>query len=72
MSALPLRKEDLYLFHIGNNYQAYKLLGAHPCEYQGTHGVRFAVWAEHAQAVYVVGEFSGWLALAYSRFIQYP
>ena len=60
MSALPLRKEDLYLFHIGNNYQAYKLLGAHPCEYQGTHGVRFAVWAEHAQAVYVVGEFSGW------------
>lgn len=62
MMTLPLSKEDLYLFHIGENYQSYKTLGAHPCEYQGCSGVRFAVWAEHAQKVYVVGEFSGWQA----------
>lgn len=60
MPALPLSKEDIYLFHIGENYQAYKMLGAHPCEYQGVQGVRFAVWAEHAQHVYVVGDFNSW------------
>lgn len=60
MPALPISKEDVYLFHIGENYQAYKMLGAHPCEHEGVYGVRFAVWAEHAQAVYVVGEFNGW------------
>lgn len=60
MTALPLAKEDTYLFHIGENYQAYKMLGAHPCEYKGVGGVRFAVWAEHAQSVYVVGEFNCW------------
>lgn len=37
--------EDLYLFHEGNLHRSYKLLGAHVTQWDGTVGVRFAVWA---------------------------
>lgn len=46
-----------YLFNIGENEQAYQCLGAHP---EPDSGVRFAVWAPHAQAVYVIGDFNAW------------
>jgi len=39
------------------------LLGAHPTTQEGVEGVRFAVWAPHAQHVSVVGDFNGWNGL---------
>lgn len=47
----------LYLFHEGTNARAYAYFGAHKT---ADGAVRFRVWAPHAQAVSVVGEFNGW------------
>ncbi|MFW6268556.1 MAG: 1,4-alpha-glucan branching protein GlgB [Bacillota bacterium] len=49
-------EEDLYLFHEGNNFYSYKMMGAHPVE----DGVFFSVWAPNAQQVSVVGDFNNW------------
>ncbi|MDR2647882.1 MAG: 1,4-alpha-glucan branching protein GlgB [Oscillospiraceae bacterium] len=46
----------LYLFHQGTNARAYQFLGAHPTN----DGVVFRVWAPHAKAVSVVGDFNDW------------
>lgn len=51
---------DQYLFGQGNHYDIFRKLGAHPAKYKGRKGIYFAVWAPHAQAVYVMGEFNGW------------
>lgn len=57
----PLFSEyELYLFNEGRNFASYQTLGAHLVEIDGTSGVRFAVWAPHAAAVSVVGEFNHW------------
>ena len=53
---------DLHLFHEGRNFQSYRFLGAHCCNVDGRQGVRFAVWAPNASAVYVVGDFNNWQA----------
>ncbi len=47
----------LYVFHQGRNFKAQQLLGAHKVE-DGKYV--FRVWAPHARAVYVVGDFNGW------------
>ena len=55
-----LKKEyefPLYLFHGGTNYKAYEFFGAH--RVNGDKFV-FRLWAPHAQAVSVVGDFNGW------------
>ena len=51
---------DRYLFGEGTHYEIYEKLGAHPMTYKGKKGVYFAVWAPHAAAVSVVGDFNGW------------
>ena len=51
---------DQYLFGQGNHYEIYKKLGAHLVQDGKQKGVYFAVWAPHAQAVSVVGEFNEW------------
>ena len=51
---------DQYLFGQGNHYDIFRKLGAHLTEYEGQKGVHFAVWAPHAVAVHVIGEFNGW------------
>ncbi len=51
---------DQYLFGQGNHYDIYKKLGAHPAVIDGKQGVYFAVWAPHAESVYLVGDFCGW------------
>jgi 1,4-alpha-glucan branching enzyme len=51
---------DLYLYHQGTNYHAYKMLGAHPFVQDEVAGVRFSVWAPHAKSVSVVGDFNDW------------
>ena len=51
---------DVYLFAEGKNYDIYEKLGAHPMTINGVKGTYFAVWAPHARAVSVVGDFNMW------------
>ncbi len=51
---------DLYLLGEGNHFHSYRKLGAHLETHNGFEGVRFAVWAPNAQAIYVVGDFNQW------------
>ena len=51
---------DRYLFGNGTHYEIYKKLGAHPMTRRGKQGTYFAVWAPHAAAVSVVGDFNNW------------
>ena len=48
---------DLYLFGEGTHRRLWEMLGAHPAP---DGGVRFAVWAPNASAVYAVGDWNGW------------
>ena len=51
---------DMYLFGQGTHYDIYKKLGAHKEVEDGVAGVRFQVWAPHADQIYVIGAFNGW------------
>ena len=51
---------DRYLFGEGRHYQLYHKLGAHPYTYRGQDGYYSAVWAPHAAAVSLVGDFNAW------------
>jgi 1,4-alpha-glucan branching enzyme len=51
---------DLYLIGEGTHYQKYEKMGAHIIEFEGVHGVHFAVWAPNARGVSVIGDFNGW------------
>ena len=51
---------DRYLLGQGTHYKIFEKLGAHPKTYKGKAGMYFAVWAPHAKAVGVVGDFNGW------------
>jgi 1,4-alpha-glucan branching enzyme len=59
-----ITETDCYLFGQGTHYEIYKKLGAHPMTRDGVAGYYFAVWAPHARAVSVVGEFNDWQAEA--------
>ena len=50
-----------YFFHQGTNCRAFDYLGAHRC---ADGSVVFRVWAPHASAVSVTGDFNGWDAAA--------
>ncbi len=54
----------IYLFRQGNNMEAYRYFGAHLCEQDGQAGVVFRLWAPHAKAVSVVGDFNDWVPAA--------
>ena len=60
MDSPTLSEFDLHLFAEGRHWHIYNVLGAHVCRSRGTEGVRFAVWAPHAKAVSVVGDFNRW------------
>ena len=51
---------DRYLLGEGTHLRPWTVLGAHPRVRDGIAGVRFAIWAPHARAVAVVGDFNGW------------
>ena len=55
-----ISEDDQYLFGNGTHYRIYSKLGAHPSRENGQDGFYFAVWAPHARAVHVVGEFNNW------------
>ncbi len=54
----------LHLFHHGENFKTYELMGAHSVVCGKRRGFVFRVWAPRAQSVSVVGEFNGWDPLA--------
>ncbi|OLO27557.1 1,4-alpha-glucan branching enzyme [Alkalihalophilus pseudofirmus] len=66
MQTEKLSEYDLYLFHQGNLFYSYKTLGAHLCKKDEVEGVRFAIWAPNAEAVYIVGDFNNWNGLNHS------
>ncbi|MCM1115120.1 MAG: 1,4-alpha-glucan branching protein GlgB [Clostridium sp.] len=47
----------LYLFHSGKNYKAYEFFGCHRIK---GNTFAFRVWAPHAKAVSVAGDFNNW------------
>ena len=50
----------LHLFHHGENFRAYELMGAHAATFNRKKGVIFRVWAPRAKSVAVVGTFNNW------------
>lgn len=50
------KKTALHLFHEGTYFKGYDFFGAHPTKT----GVVFRLWAPHAQAVSLVGNFNDW------------
>ena len=50
----------LHLFHHGENFKTYELMGAHPATVGKKRGYIFRVWAPHAESVSIVGEFNNW------------
>ncbi len=51
---------DLHLIGEGRHEQLWTALGAHVRDLGGVTGTAFSVWAPHAKAVRVVGDFNGW------------
>ena len=52
---------DMYLFGQATNYDIFRKMGAHPAKDEdGKKGIFFDVWAPHAKAVAVIGDFNGW------------
>lgn len=51
---------DLYLFHEGNLFHSYRMLGSRVTTQDGVSGVLFRVWAPNAKQVWVAGDFNGW------------
>jgi len=51
---------DLHLWGEGRHEQLWHWMGAHRKQHEGVDGTGFAVWAPHAQAVRVIGDFNGW------------
>ena len=47
-------------FLAGQAVRAQEFLGSHPTVRGGQSGWLFRVWAPHAQAVAVMGDFNGW------------
>ncbi len=50
----------LFVFHEGNNFEAFNFFGAHRGEKDGQQGVYFRVWAPNAKSVSLIGDFNDW------------
>ncbi len=59
-SSEPWGDLDDYFFSEGTHDRLYEKLGAHPDNVGTQQGIRFRVWAPHAQHVSVVGDFNQW------------
>ncbi|MEP6844127.1 MAG: 1,4-alpha-glucan branching protein GlgB [Pseudolysinimonas sp.] len=51
---------DLYLWGEGRHEQLWDVLGAHYRPHEDVGGTGFSVWAPHAQAARVIGDFNSW------------
>ncbi len=56
---------QLHLFHEGNLYESYRLLGSHIIEQADKNCTKFSVWAPNAREVRLVGDFNNWNGAAY-------
>ena len=57
---------DLYLFGEGRHEQMWTVFGAHFRPHEGVAGTSFSVWAPHAKAARVVGDFNEWNGVGYA------
>ena len=57
---------DLYLFGEGRHEQMWSVFGSHFRPHEGAVGTAFNVWAPHAKAARVVGDFNGWNGVLHS------
>jgi len=57
---------DLYLWGEGRHEQLWHVLGSHFRPHEDVEGTSFSVWAPHAQAVRVIGDFNGWYGLGHA------
>ena len=46
----------LHLFHHGENFKTYELMGAHPATLNKQQGFLFRVWAPRATSVSIIGK----------------
>ena len=56
----PADDLPVYLYKQGNNFESQRFFGSHLTEQGGEKGVIFRLWAPHAAAVSVVGDFNSW------------
>jgi 1,4-alpha-glucan branching enzyme len=59
-TAGAVSSQDVYLFHEGTHYNAYRFMGAHITEENGEKGVRFTVWAPNALHVGLAANMNHW------------
>ena len=69
-TALPVAQPDpaevpLFLFHSGKNRRLYEYLGVHKAVRNGKKCMVARVWAPHARAVSLVGNFCNWDSAKY-------
>ena len=57
---------DLYLWGEGRHEQLWHVLGSHYRPHEGVDGTSFSVWAPHARAVRVIGDFNGWYGVGHA------
>ncbi len=57
---------DLYLWGEGRHEQLWHVLGAHFRPHEDVVGTSFSVWAPHAKAVRVIGDFNAWSGLGHA------
>jgi 1,4-alpha-glucan branching enzyme len=57
---------DLYLWGQGRHEQIWKVFGSHFRPHEGVAGTSFSVWAPHATAARVIGDFNGWFGLGHA------
>ena len=55
-----MKNKIMDIYYKGCALDAYELFGAHLCEERGKKGVRFTVYAPHAQGIQVIGSFDDW------------
>ncbi|MCU1558718.1 MAG: glgB [Microbacteriaceae bacterium] len=57
---------DLYLWGQGRHEQLWQVFGSHFRPHESIEGTSFSVWAPHAAAARVVGDFNGWYGLGHA------
>ena len=57
---------DRHLFGEGRHEQLWHVLGAHVRAHEGVDGTSFSVWAPHAQAARVTGDFNSWNGVSHT------
>ncbi|MHB1173206.1 MAG: GlgB N-terminal domain-containing protein, partial [Lacisediminihabitans sp.] len=57
---------DLYLWGQGRHEQLWQVFGSHYRPHEDVEGTSFSVWAPHAKAARVIGDFNDWNGIGHS------